>query len=48
MHPFYSPRSHPGHVDVNVRCLDDLEWRSLTVKPFDGKDWDQNIDRLRG
>src|SRR5262245_25889132 len=21
MHPFYTPRSHPDGVDVNVRCL---------------------------
>ena len=22
---FYAPRSHPGHVDINVRCLDGLD-----------------------
>ena len=44
MHPFYTPRSHPEHVDVNVRCLDDLDWRRLPVKAFGGRNWEQNID----
>ena len=47
MHPFYTPRSHPDHVDVNVRCLDDLDWRSLTVRPFDGRNWEQNVEQIR-
>ena len=29
IHPFYTPRSHPDGVDVNVRCLD----RSTAVQP---------------
>lgn len=47
MHPFYAPRSHPDHVDVNVRCLDDLDWRSLRVRPFDGRNWEQNVEQIR-
>ncbi len=46
-HPFsaacYTPRSHPRHVDVNVRCLDGIEIEKLTVRPFDGRgDWEQS------
>lgn len=48
MHPFYTPRSHPDHVDVNVRCFDDLDWRTLRVKPFGGRTWEENIATLRG
>jgi hypothetical protein len=41
MHPFYTPRSHPDGVDVNLRCLDgflvdgvarlldEREWKTL-------------------
>ena len=44
--PFYVPRSHPDHVDVNVRCLDDVDLHALTVEPFDGRHWEESIDDL--
>ena len=46
MHPFYRPRSHPNGWDINVRCLDVplAHWR---VKPFDGANWEQNVDQIR-
>jgi hypothetical protein len=37
---FYIPRSHPDGVSVNARCLDDVVIESLTVLPFDGRNWD--------
>jgi hypothetical protein len=40
MHPFYTPRSHPGHVDVNARCLDGIEVASLRPRLVDGRDWE--------
>jgi hypothetical protein len=43
---FYVPRSHPDHVDVNVRCLDDVDLRTLAVEPFDGRHWEESIDDL--
>lgn len=43
---FYVPRSHPDCIDVNVRCLDDDHDRSLSISAFDGRNWDQNIDKL--
>jgi hypothetical protein len=47
VHPFYRPRSHPDHVDVNVNCLDDEVARTrFAVAPFDGRNWEQNIDEL--
>ena len=45
---FYTPRSHPDHVDVNVRCLDDLDLEGLVVVPYDGGgDWERARAALR-
>jgi hypothetical protein len=43
---FYIPRSHPDGVSVNARCLDDATIASMTVTPFDGKNWEENIHQL--
>ncbi len=43
--PFYTPRSNPDGIDVNVRCLDTRP-ASLTVIDFDGQNWEQNADSL--
>jgi hypothetical protein len=45
---FYVPRSHPDAIDVNVRCLDDMELASLPRRAFDGRHWEQAVDALRG
>lgn len=47
IHPFYTPRSHPDHVDVNVRCLDGDVIGQFTVTPFDGANWEANVSRIR-
>lgn len=47
MHPFYTPRSHPDGVDVNVRCLDGDALSRFRVEPFDGAHWEENVDRIR-
>lgn len=43
---FYIPRSHPDGVSVNVNCLDRDDIRSVTVTPFDGANWEQNVHKL--
>ncbi len=43
IHPFYTPRSHPEGVDVNVRCLDGDARELFEIAPFDGKNWEDNI-----
>ena len=43
---FYIPRSHPDGVSVNVNCLDLKDINSLTVTPFDGENWEQNVHKL--
>jgi hypothetical protein len=43
--PFYVPRSNPDGIDVNVRCLD-VAPCSVTIEPFDGRNWEANAGRL--
>ena len=43
---FYVPRSHPDGISVNVRCLDTSTVENLTVSPFDGRNWEENISKL--
>ena len=43
---FYIPRSYPDGISVNVRCLDGGTIESVTVTPFDGCNWEQNVSKL--
>jgi hypothetical protein len=47
IHAFYTPRSHPDRVDVNVRCLDGVDPSTLVVAPFDGRHWEDAIHAFR-
>jgi hypothetical protein len=47
IHPFYTPRSHPDQIDVNVRCLDGDAIDRFSIAPFDGRNWEDNVDRIR-
>jgi hypothetical protein len=38
---FYVPRSHPDGVSVNARCIDDGTIDSMSITPFDGRDWEK-------
>jgi hypothetical protein len=40
IHAFYTPRSDPDKVDVNVRCLDGIDLTSINTVPFDGQNWE--------
>jgi hypothetical protein len=40
IHPFYIPRSNADKIDVNVRCLDNVDVASLTITQFDGRHWE--------
>jgi hypothetical protein len=40
VHPFYVPRSDPDKIDVNVRCLDDVDLAAIPVATFDGRNWE--------
>lgn len=39
IHSFYTPRSDPDKVDVNVRCLDGVDESRIELLPFDGRTW---------
>ena len=43
--PFYTPRSNPDGIDVNVNCLDTRP-DSVTVTEFDGQNWEQHAHKL--
>ena len=45
MHPFYVPRSDPDKIDVNVRCLDDVDLTTLSPKMFDGQNWEAAMQK---
>lgn len=47
VHPFYTPRSHPDQVDVNVRCLDGDAISAFSVRHFDGQNWEANVATIR-
>lgn len=37
---FYVPRSHPDAISVNARCIDAGSIESMSVQPFEGRDWE--------
>ena len=45
---FYTPRSHPEGISVNLRCLDQTKFESIEFKEFDGQNWEENIEALKG
>ena len=43
---FYVPRSNPDGYSVNVRCLEPASIASVSVKQFDGKNWEEHAAEL--
>lgn len=43
--PFYTPRSNPEGVDVNVHCLDTPDL-VVNISNFDGRNWEQHAHTL--
>ena len=35
--PFTLPRAHPGSVDVNVRCLEGVDFASIRIEYLDAR-----------
>lgn len=44
---FYVPRSHPDGYSVNARCLEMDTVERMNVRPFDGQNWEHNVEALR-
>lgn len=43
IHSFYTPRSAPDGVSVNVRCLDGVDYHVVKPRPFDGRNWEDAV-----
>lgn len=43
--PFYTPRSNPDGIDINVNCLDTRP-KSLNITKFDGQDWEMHAHKV--
>jgi len=43
--PFYTPRSNPDGIDINVNCLD-TPAPSIKIVEFDGQNWEQHAHKL--
>lgn len=43
--PFRVPRSDPHLIDVNVRCLEDVDITTLQIQSFDGAHWEDAIKK---
>jgi hypothetical protein len=46
--PFYIPRSDPDKIDVNLRCLEDVDLAAIPLRTFDGRHWEEAHRRSRG
>ena len=44
---YYVPRSHPDGVNVNARCLDPGTVQEMTIKQFDGQNWERHYPKGR-
>lgn len=47
IHSFYTPRSHPDSIDINVYALDEDIIDCLEINDFNGQNWEDNIQQLR-
>ncbi|MBT5293233.1 MAG: GFA family protein [Cellvibrionales bacterium] len=43
--PFYTPRSNPDGVGVNINCLDSIP-ADINIAEFDGQNWEVNAHTL--
>jgi hypothetical protein len=47
IHSFYTPRSMPDGISVNVRCLKGVDIASLRPSLFDGQHWEETMQARR-
>lgn len=43
---FYQPRSHPHAWSVNLRAIDDPDALTVTLRAFDGRNWERSAAAL--
>ena len=45
---FYVPRSHPDGFSVNARCLDSGTVDEISIRQFNGREWEAQYPKGRG
>ena len=45
---FYVPRCHPDGYSINARCLDPSTVAAMSIKPFNGREWEKQYPEGRG
>lgn len=45
---FYVPRSHPDGFSVNARCLDPITVDEISIRQFNGREWEAQYPKGRG
>jgi hypothetical protein len=45
---YYVPRSHPEGFSINARCLDPGTLTEMTVRKFNGREWEQQYPQGHG
>ncbi|MEO0320056.1 MAG: GFA family protein [Pseudomonadota bacterium] len=43
---YYTPRSNPDGVSLNLRCMDRAQFTTITIEPFDGRNWEAHAAKL--
>lgn len=43
---FYVPRSSPDGYSLNYRCMDERDFSSAEIRPFDGRNWEKSAASL--
>ena len=43
--PFYTPRSNPDGIDINLNCLD-TKSATIQITEFDGQNWEEHAHKL--
>jgi hypothetical protein len=49
VHTFTNPRAAPDKVTINLRCLDEFLTlrKQLTIKEFDGQNWERSVTNFK-
>lgn len=46
IHCIYIAKSHPGSIDCNLYCIDDIDINRFNIVPFDGINYQTALDKL--
>lgn len=43
---YYVPRSNPDGYSLNLRCMNQAQFKSVEIRPFDGRNWEESAGSL--